>query len=366
MLTLISFIIILGILVLIHEYGHFISARKLGVDVEEFGIGFPPRVWSWKKSGVIYSLNLIPIGGFVKIRGENGEDDDPRSFASQATWKKSLIVSAGVIMNMFLAVVLLAVAFYIGIPQILSQDADLNKISNRAVIIADLVSASPASEAGISIGDKVIAVNGERIDNAEQVYKLVEKNAPTGVVVKVERNKEVKDFSLQAKVLAEGKPPMIGVGVADTGVVRYNILQSIAQGFRSTYQMSGLIFQALYHLLVNLVTKGQLDAGLSGPIGVAVMTGQIVRLGFLHTLQFMAILSINLGVLNILPFPALDGGRLLFILMEKVRGKKINVAIEGWIHNSGFILLIILLIFITFRDIGRYGGQIWQSLKNLL
>ncbi len=365
MITLITFIVILGVLVLIHELGHFISARKLGVDVEEFGIGFPPRLWSFRRSGIIYSINLIPIGGFVKIRGENGEDDDPRSFAAQRTWKKALIVSAGVLMNIFLAVVLLSTVFYLGVPQILSRDADLSRVTKRAVIIADVVGGSPASAAGISIGDKVLAINGELIEDADQVYKLVEKNAPTGVALKVERNKEIKDFALQAKVLQTGRPPMIGVGVADTGVVHYNIFQSIGQGWQSTYQMSSLILQALYHLVVNLVTKGQLDAGLSGPVGVAVMTGQIVRLGFLHVLQFMAILSINLAVLNILPFPALDGGRLLFILLEKVRGKKVNVAVEGWIHNSGFILLIILLIFITFRDIGRYGGQILQSIRNL-
>ncbi|PWB38960.1 MAG: RIP metalloprotease RseP [Parcubacteria group bacterium] len=363
--TIIAFVIILGVLVLVHEYGHFISARKLGVDVEEFGVGFPPRLWSYKRNGIIYSLNLIPIGGFVKIRGENGEDEDPRSFASQPTWRKSIIISAGVIMNLLLAIVLLTVVFYAGIPQILSRDTDLNQVKNHEVIIADVVSGSPANLVGIAVGDRVLEISGQKIVQADQVNKLVEQSVSTGVIVKVVRNRVIKEYSVVGKVLEPGSLPRIGIGVADTGVVHYNILESIGQGFAATYQMSGMILEALYNLVKNLITRGQLDAGLSGPVGVAVITGQIVRLGFIHVLQFMAILSINLGILNILPFPALDGGRLLFIIIEKLRGKKNNAAVEGWIHNSGFILLIFLLIFITFRDIGRYGSQILSSLKSL-
>lgn len=365
MITVIAFIVILGILVLMHEWGHFISARRLGVEVEEFGLGFPPRVFSWKRKGILYSINLIPIGGFVKIRGEDGRDDDPHSFASQATWKKSLIVSAGVLMNILLAIVLLSVSFYIGIPQILDKDYDLSKVSQHSVIIAQVLDSGPAQQAGLEINDKVLTIDGEPIKSARQVYQKVEESKDRDITLGVERNREIKDYTLRPQIITPDRPPLLGIAVSDIGVIDYNLGQSIGQGVKNTFIMVGLIFQALYNLVTNLIRTGQLDAGLAGPVGVAVITGQIVKLGFLHTLQFMAILSINLAVLNILPIPALDGGRLLFILLEKIRGRKLNVRVEGWIHNSGFVLLILLIIFITFRDIGRYGGQIWESLKNL-
>src|SRR3989344_1223320 len=163
MVTIISFILILGILVLMHEWGHFITARRLGVEVEEFGLGFPPRLFSWKKKGVVYSLNLIPIGGFVKIRGEDGSDDDPHSFASQPTWKKSLIVSAGVVMNVVLSIALLSLVFYMGIPQILDKNFDDSRVSQRSVIIADILEDSPAQQAGLSVNDKILTINGQEV-----------------------------------------------------------------------------------------------------------------------------------------------------------------------------------------------------------
>lgn len=365
MVTIISFILILGILVLMHEWGHFITARRLGVEVEEFGLGFPPRLFSWKKKGVVYSLNLIPIGGFVKIRGEDGSDDDPHSFASQPTWKKSLIVSAGVVMNVVLSIALLSLVFYMGIPQILDKNFDDSRVSQRSVIIADILEDSPAQQAGLSVNDKILTINGEEVKLATQVYEMVTKNSDKEISLRLDRDQEIKEYTLRPQLIAADRPPLLGIAVSDIGVVKYNIGQSLWQGIKNTFFMIGMIFQALYNLLANLIRTGELDTGLSGPVGVAVITGQIVKLGFLHILQFMAILSVNLAVLNILPIPALDGGRLLFIILEKIRGRKLNVKVEGWIHNSGFVLLIILIIFITFRDIGRYGGQILESLKNL-
>lgn len=363
MITIISFVLILGILVLIHELGHFYTARKLGVGVEEFGIGFPPRIFSFTRKGIRYSINLIPIGGFVKIQGEDGRDTDSHSFAVQKFWKKALIVSAGVIMNFILAVVLFTIVFYAGIPQIISADYKGKNISDENVVVVEVRQGSPADKVGLAVGDKILMLNDQNIVNADLVYDIISSDDDKKVNIQIKRGEELKNYDIQAEVLADSPDPKIGIGVANTGIIHYNILESIWQAITTTIEMAGLIFVALYNLVANLIRSGQLDAGLSGPVGVAVITGQIVKMGFVHILQFMAILSINLAALNILPIPALDGGRLLFIVLEKIRGKKINVAVENWIHNSGFILLILLIIFITYRDIGRYGGDILNAIK---
>lgn len=165
--------------------------------------------------------------------------------------------------------------------------------------------------------------------------------------------------------MADGGEPIIGIGMIDAGVISYGFFESIWQGLRATVLMIGQIFVALYTLLADLITKGHVDAALSGPIGVAVITGQVVKLGWIYILQFAAVLSINLGVVNILPFPALDGGRLLFVIVQKLSRRKLSDRVEAVIHNSGFILLMILFVFITWRDVSKYGQQIWDGIKNI-
>lgn len=368
--TIISFVLILGVIVLVHELGHFITALKLGVDVEEFGIGFPPKIFSIKRKGIVYSLNLIPLGGFVKIKGENGDNNDPRSFSRQASWKKALIISAGVIMNFVTAFIMLSAAFYFGLPQTIDDSIPVDKVVDRQIAIAAVSVNSPAQEQGLQVGDQIVSINGIVPKTAEDVYALIQDNQAEEINLVINRNLENQEnirqeYNITARSLEAGSDPVIGVGIVDTGVVKYGILGSIWQGLKMTGLMIILIVQALYHLLVNVITKGQLSAELAGPVGVAIITGQVVKLGWIYVLQFIAILSINLGIINIFPFPALDGGRLLFIGIEKITRKKINQTVEGWIHNSGFILLIIFILFITYRDIVRYGSQMLAGVKNI-
>ena len=366
MLTLISFIIILGILVLAHELGHFISAIKLGVEVEEFGIGFPPRILSFKRKGIIYSINLIPIGGFVKIKGESGDKaEDPNSFSHQKTWKKSIILSAGVAMNFIVAFILLSIGFFIGLPQALDQQTNLQDVQNKSVMILEIIPDSPADIAGMETGDKVLAVNQQEITNSDSVYEFIQAHEQEEFTFLIQRNKEQFELKVTPQVMNIDEPPIIGVGMLDTGVVSYSFWGSIWQGAKGTVMMTIRIVQAFYQLIIDLFTTGQLSPGLSGPVGVAIITGQVVQLGFVYILNFAAILSLNLAVLNILPFPALDGGRLLFTWIEKIRGRKLSEKIEGMIHNSGFVLLMILIVFITWRDVSKYSGQIWTAIQNI-
>ena len=366
MLTVISFILILGLLILVHELGHFITAIKLGVKVEEFGIGFPPKIISIKRNGIVYSINWIPMGGFVKIKGESGEGaDDPASFVNQATWKKLVIVSAGVMMNFILAFVLLSFAFYFGLPQAIDKQDKSKPIEYKNVVIADVSSISAAAEAGIEIGDEILAVNDKKFTNSEDIYSEISANKGSEIKLLVVRRGEEKTFNVKARALEEGGAEVLGIGMIDTGIIKYGFFGSIWQGLSTTVIMIWRIIQALYYLLADLLSRGHVSPEFGGPVAVAVVTGQIIKLGWIYVLQFAAVLSINLGVINFFPFPALDGGRALFISIAAITRRKLNEKVEGWIHNSGFIILVSLIVVITFRDFGKYGGQILDYFKNI-
>lgn len=356
--TIIALVLVLGLLILVHELGHFMTARYLGVDVEEFGMGFPPKIFGFKKGGVLYSINWIPFGGFVKIKGESGEDrDNPKSFASQAPWKKSIILSAGVIMNVILAFVLFWIGFNVGLPQALDDSVKNYKITDKNIVVAEVLPNSPAERSSWQIGDKIISVNGQTFDNMDDLQEHLQKNQEQESEWVIAKGDEQKSYKLTPEILEDQTKPMVGIVMLETGVVHYGFLGSIWQAAKVTYLMIGQMFEAFYSLIYNLISRGALDARLSGPVGVAVIASQVVSLGWIHVLQFAAVLSLNLAVINILPFPALDGGRLLFVLVETISHRRLNQKAETWIHNSGFILLIILLIFITIRDVGRFGAN---------
>lgn len=366
MFTLIVFVLLLGVLVLVHELGHFLTAIRLGVDVEEFGIGFPPRLFSFKRKGILYSINLLPLGGFVKIKGENGDDlNNPKSFVNQKTWKKSLILSAGVLMNFVTAFVLLTLGFMIGMPQAIDPQSDLSQFKDRGVVIIEVLENSAADKAGLEIGDRLVKIDDQVITDSDFVYSFIKEHSDQELNLAINRANESKEIKAKPEVMPDGTEPILGLGMLDVGVVSYGFFASIWQGLQSVVSMTWQILSAFGNLLKDLITTGHLSAGLSGPVGVAIMTGQVARLGLIYIMNFAAILSLNLAVLNILPFPALDGGRLMFVLLEKVRGKKLNESVEAIIHNSGFALLMLLIVFITWRDVVQYGDQIWQGIKNI-
>ncbi len=402
MTTIIAFILILGLVILVHELGHFISARKLKVTVEEFAIGFPPRIFGWRvwqekklkikeidqvetvtrrqwfwgnkykkevsgdNHSIIYSINLLPIGGFVKIKGESGDDepDDPYSLANQPKWKKLIIISSGVIMNFVLAFVLLSAAFYFGLPQAIDKETATEKVVDRRVVIAEVAKSSPAESQGLKIGDEIILVNGQRFDNSEAVYQSISQNSQQEITLTINRSGQLSEVKVKPQVMTEGQAPVVGIGMIDTGIIKYGLVGSLWQGLKTTGLLIFRIIQALYYLLADLIVHGRVGEEFGGPIAVAVVTGEIVKLGWIYILQFAAVLSINLGVLNFFPFPALDGGYALFTLAEMISRRRLNKKVEAWIHNSGFVILIALFVLVTFRDLGRYGGQIMGAIKN--
>jgi regulator of sigma E protease len=385
MFTVIIFIIILGILVFVHELGHFLVARRNGVMAEEFGFGFPPRILGlykakngkkklvWGSRAVesedtIYSLNWIPLGGFVKIMGEDGEEKkDPKSFAAKSAFTRTKILAAGVVMNFLLAAVLLSVGYFVGIPQAV-DDMTSGNLKNEKIQIIETIPGTPAEKMGIQIGDQIVgAVDGGGklmpFNTIEQVQNYINANKGQEIKLDVRRGNESINLTGTPRTDFPASEGALGISLVKTAQVSYPWYESIWRGVKTTIDLAGMIAVAFGNLLWKLVTGHSVGMDVSGPVGIAVLTGQVAKLGFIYILQFTALLSVNLAIINILPIPALDGGRILFILIEKIKGKAVSQKFEARAHNIGFALLITLMVVVTFRDVARL--DVLQKLKNL-
>ncbi|MFH1193575.1 MAG: RIP metalloprotease RseP [bacterium] len=379
--TILLFIIILGLLVFVHEFGHFIFAKKLGAKVEEFGFGFPPRAIGvyknhegktkivFKKTpqtaSTIYSFNWVPIGGFVKIKGEDGEGkNDPDSFASKPVWKRAVILAAGVTMNFILAAAIMSVGFGIGMPQAIEKDIAGANVKDRVLQVVSVTKDSPAGKAGLQAGDEITAVDGKKLDFKElQAYAT--SKVGEEVIYSIKREDKSFDANATPSILKETGYGGIGIGLVETGIVSYPWYLAIWKGITETFFFTKEIVIAFATLLKDLFIGKGATVDLSGPIGIAVITGRVARLGLIYILQFTALLSVNLAVVNILPFPALDGGRLLFLIIEKIRRRAMSQKVEAMIHNVGFMVLMALVAIVTYRDFIKFGDKfssLWNSI----
>lgn len=378
MITALIFILVLSVLVFVHELGHFWTARKLGVKAEEFGFGFPPRAFGFYKdkqgkwrhfwgnrsldelpldqepAGTVYSLNWLPIGGFVRIKGENGEGkQDPDSFAAKSLGRRALILAAGVIMNIVLAFVLLSFGYMLGLPQSLDEAGPSARITQAEVWVMEALPESPAATAGLEPGDVIMAVNGQPVSSNESLQALVAENNGVATDFLVKSKDGEKHLEITPEIIASTGKPGIGVSIYASGTVRYPFFLAIWEGFKATGLMFWAIIVAFAVLIRDLFIGVGVGGQVAGPVGIATLTGQVARLGFTYLLQFMALLSLNLALINILPFPALDGGRILFVIIEKFKGKPVKQSVEAWIHTIGFWILIALIVVVTYKDIIR-------------
>lgn len=350
--TIIIFILILGILIFVHEFGHFIVAKKNGVKVEEFGFGFPPRIFGVKRGETVYSINAIPLGGFVRALGEDGsETNNPRSFAAKKVWQRALILVAGVAMNFLFAVILVGIGYMIGLPVAAVDNA---KGGDVRVQITDVSTNSPAAQAGIVAGDIIRRLNNEPIIHVGDFQSKIQSSLESEVILTVLRGDKELSFDLIPRANPPSGEGAVGVGLVETTIARFPWYQALWEGLKSVYYLTVASFVAIAMILKNLIINGQVNADVAGPVGIAVITQQRVQLGFIYLLQFTAMLSLNLAIINLLPFPALDGGRLLFLLIEKIKGSPVSQRIEQAIHATGFVLLILLMVLITVRDISRF------------
>jgi len=359
MLTAIIFIIVLGVLVFVHEFGHFIFAKRAGMKVEEFGFGFPPRLWGIRKGETMYSINAIPFGGFVKILGEEGEQrDNPRSFSSKPAGPRLKVIIAGVTMNFFLAVILLMVTNFFGLRIGLIDDKTASIARDKAVQIIEVSKDSPADKAGLKLLDEVsgFKMNGsfQAVSNAEDVQTFIRENAGQPITIVIKRNKETLEKEIVPRVNPPAGQGALGVSLALTGVVSYPWYEAVWRGVYDAVILTMNTVVGYFILFKTLLLKGKLIADVSGPVGIATLTGQAARMGINYLMQFTAMISINLAVLNIIPFPALDGGRALLIIIEKFKGSPVNKKAEQLVNTIGFALLIALMVYVTAKDITRF------------
>lgn len=360
MITAIIFLIVISVLIFVHEFGHFVFAKRAGMKVEEFGFGFPPRLFGVKKGETLYSINLIPFGGFVKILGEEGgHENEPRSFSAKPILARLSVVVAGVTMNFLLAVFLLMLGNFLGLRiGLIDENLALNAdAKNKQIQIIQVAENSPAKTADLRLLDEIVGfkINGvvKNVLSTKEVQDFVLENAGVKSVILIKRAGQ----SLEKEILPRKSPPegqgALGISLALTGVVSYPWYESVWRGVYDAVILTINTILGYWLLIKTLLIKGKLMADVSGPIGIATMTGQAARIGINYLIQFVAMISINLAVLNIIPFPALDGGRALTLIVEKIKGSPVNRKVENLVNTAGFVLLIALMIYVTIKDISR-------------
>lgn len=471
LLTIVAFLVIFSLLIVVHECGHFFVAKRMGVKVEEFGFGLPPRIFGKKFGETLYSLNWIPFGGFVRMLGEDGRDKkaakDPRSFAHKTLWQRTAVVCAGVFMNFLLAWVLLSLGFMIGMQPLIMSEGDFLQavrdgqvelkegvvsveaaqdgevppqmvqiphplvrtdasgvfLSGDAVLTVDGASVfsvqewrevarervgravpvtvwrdnatmslewtvaaevtvgedrskayivevdpeSPAALAGLMPWDRVVGVNGISVLTGEAVVTAV--SSSQGLITyEIERDGVLKSFAMERNeqgrvgVMLATVEAVGGVSAYTGGVVsemvsiadaKYSVWRAPWQALIEMKRIGGISMVMAGRVFGSIFMSGEVPEGVAGPVGIAQMTGLYLQEGFVSLMRFTALLSLSLAVINIFPFPALDGGRQLFIIIEAVRGKPLDSRVEGWIHSVGFLFLMLVIVMVTIKDVVR-------------
>jgi len=338
-LGILTFFVVLTVLVLVHEAGHFTFAKLFGVRVDEFGLGFPPRVAGRRVRGTLYSLNAIPLGGFVKMRGENGEDTAPDSFGAKPPWQRLVILAAGPIMNVLLAVAVFFVMFSVGYPKGLTT-------------ITGVASGSPAQRAGLIAGDRITRVDGRTVADRAALQDAIAARLGHAVTLTVVDSGITRIVRVVPRVHPPNGQGAVGIVMARTVIVHVGPGTALRE---SVGQVGGMV-ASVPSLLASIPAHGAQN--VSGPIGIANVTTQAVgasrQIGPSPVFSVLAILSTSLGVLNLLPIPALDGGRILFVLVSWIRRRNLDPELEGLIHAAGMAFLLVLIAFISYQDIVRW------------
>lgn len=336
--TLIATIFVFGLLIFFHELGHFLTAKSVGMRVDEFAIGFGPKVFSRKYGETVYSLRIIPLGGFNKIAGmDPDEEQDERSFNAKPIWARMLVIVAGSAMNFVLPIILFFFVFV---------GAGIDTPSN-APVIGSVFPDKPAVQAGLNPGDRIISVNATNIETWRDFVNVIQTNAGKQLIIRYETNGTIKECVVTPEYDSKADRGIIGV-MPKIENYQPGIGESIGLALKQTYTVMGSMINGIAQMVT-----GKAAAELAGPIGVAQMAGEVAQLGIVPLLQFAAFLSINLGLINLLPVPVLDGGHLVTLAIEGIRGKSLSRNKMQFIQLVGFALLMILLIITTFKDIAR-------------
>lgn len=344
----------LSVLVFVHELGHFLAALWMKVRVEEFGFGYPPRMLLlFERRGVKYTINWLPFGGFVRLAGEERGFDDPNSITNKKPWQRFIVFSAGAFMNFVLAIVLYIVLFSSGIPEL-----------RGPVVVEAVAPQSPAAVAGIEPGDIMLSIGERPVRSFGDVQEATNSRLGEVTVVEVERDGETLSLTLVPREPAETPPGEGAMGVTislaeveDTVLRRVGFGESVLLGVQRAFFLVGAMAQGIGQMVLGLVSPSvpAPEGGVAGPIGIARLTGEVVRSGWLPFIDLTAFLSVNFALLNILPLPALDGGRLVFVVLEWVRrGKRVPPEREAVVHLVGMMLLIAFMLVVSYLDVTRW------------
>lgn len=365
-MSIVIFLIILAVLILVHEFGHFIVAKKSGIRVDEFGLGFPPKLFGKKFGETEYTFNLIPFGGFVKIFGESPNEeslegpDKDRSLVRKPKYIQVAVISAGVFFNILLAWFLISVGFMSGLPTSVESAPAGAIVQNAQITITGVEEGSPAKEAGLAVGDRILSMvsGGDSLSdpNVSLIQSFINGHGGSEVEIFYKRA-DVLHSALVTPIegIVSGKYA-IGIGMDMIGVVKLPIHLAMWEGGKMTIALTGAVAGAFYGLITDLFSGAADFSTLTGPVGIVGLVGDAADFGFVYLLSLMAIISINLAIINLLPFPALDGGRLLFILIEAIKGSPISPRVANTAHAVGFALLILLMLFVTFNDVVKIFG----------
>ena len=364
-MNIIIFIVILLVLVLVHEAGHFFTAKSFKIRVDEFGFGFPPKLFRWKKGETEYSINALPFGGFVKIFGEDMDEADflevgfldkretpekvvfaERSLLSKPKYQQALVMFAGICANFLLAWLLFSFGFMSGLPTSIGSEPSGYKLNNVNLVVVSVSPKSPAESAGLKTGDKIISLQSEK----DSVVDITPNSLKTFIVSHPEkdivfgylRGKEANVNTLKIKPILNKNSgnPEIGIAMDEIGTLKLPVLKAFWEGIRLDWSVTKGTVIGLYGLISDGIRgKGSLSS-IAGPVGMVSIVGDASKFGLAYLLSFAALLSVNLAIINLIPFPALDGGRLLFLLIEKIKGSRINPKIASRVNMIGFALLI--------------------------
>ncbi len=336
LLTLIPTIIVLGAIIFFHEFGHFIVAKLSGIKVNEFSMGFGPQILKIKGKETDYFIRLLPLGGYVKMEGEDAATSDPRAFNNKPPLTRLAVILAGPLMNFLIAAILLsAISFSSGI----------------ATTQVTVIPGEPAAEAGIRDGDVIYAVDGIKVNSWEDVVDRISNRPKEQVEITVSRNNTLITYNVTAKEDPDTKRGIIGI---KTVVVKHSLSRSLQFGIQKTFWITKMILVGLAQMLT-----GKAAVDVVGPVGIFQIVEEAAKNGIFQVMYIAALISINLGLFNIFPIPALDGGRCVFIILEILRGRPIDLEKEGFIHFIGFVILMIFMIIVLFKDISKLDLIKW-------
>ena len=333
MTTAILAILLFCIMIFPHELGHFIAAKRMDVKVNEFSFGMGPAIWKRQTGETLYSIRLFPIGGFCAMEGEDEESEEPRAFTNKKPWQKIVILAAGSFMNVICAVIIMIIVTGI--------------LGFTTTTIDEVTVGSPAAKAGIVQGDEIVEINDKKVESWGDVSQYIGEAGEKSVTIEVSRDGNAKTLIMQPEYDDAGRY-VVGIKCA----ISHSPLRAIAEGSKATWNMTVDMFDVLGQLFT-----GKLGTeNLSGPVGMVQMVSETTQYGFWYYGFLTALICMNLAIMNMLPFPALDGGRIIFVLYTAITGKPVSQKVEGTIHFVGIILLFALMIYVTFNDITRIFG----------